>query len=350
MRSGAKQPNIAVTNKRMRSFGLISSRRLGSVVRPGFLVLQGGTEKSFRPRVVTVFKRERDPQISLTHTTQTSHADLNISPTINFNYQQLVRTFTNHFPLFFSNRSTQTSPTAITQNRLTERASHAHAEKRAYFFDSKSVERQLTTGNRSYFILPRSHITSNFAFRPGQDKEGVSPLQRALPAHFSVVNSRSQFLTQSFASGNTIDQQFKSSRFSQQLNRSQFLTVLNLGRNSTEPNDTSAPALSATHSSTTFTTKPLAAISLSLTLPKLQQANQLQQRVMQFFSGPNLTYAKAQQQSSDNIVAALRDLRKSEPEPRQVPFPQIPSIEQLTNQVRTQLERELRIERERRGL
>jgi hypothetical protein len=50
------------------------------------------------------------------------------------------------------------------------------------------------------------------------------------------------------------------------------------------------------------------------------------------------------------VVNALRDLRTSQSETRPPAAPQLPSIEQLASQVSRQLERELRIERERRGL
>jgi hypothetical protein len=63
-----------------------------------------------------------------------------------------------------------------------------------------------------------------------------------------------------------------------------------------------------------------------------------------------LSYAKRESQQMHAVVNALRDLRPSQSETRAPAAPQLPSIEQLTSQVRRQLERELRIEKERRGL
>jgi hypothetical protein len=74
------------------------------------------------------------------------------------------------------------------------------------------------------------------------------------------------------------------------------------------------------------------------------------QRISQFVSAPELTHIKRQQAMSEEMINALRGLRMPQKESTPMPAPLMPSIEQLTNQVRTQLERELRIERERRGL
>lgn len=74
------------------------------------------------------------------------------------------------------------------------------------------------------------------------------------------------------------------------------------------------------------------------------------QRIAQFVNSPVLTYAKRESEISEKIVNALRDLRSSLSETKAVVAPQLPSIEHLTSQVRQQLERDLRIEKERRGL
>ena len=95
----------------------------------------------------------------------------------------------------------------------------------------------------------------------------------------------------------------------------------------------------------TFTT-----LTLNFAAPKASETELVQQRIAHFVSLPALTYANRQKEMSDNIVQALRELRTVEPEPKHVAVPVLPTIEQLTSQVKTQLERELRIERERRGL
>ena len=73
-------------------------------------------------------------------------------------------------------------------------------------------------------------------------------------------------------------------------------------------------------------------------------------RQVQYFGPPpDLTYAKNESPQFQQLVTALRDFRPAQNEIK-APAPQFPSIAQLTGQVRQELERELRIERERRGL
>ena len=73
-------------------------------------------------------------------------------------------------------------------------------------------------------------------------------------------------------------------------------------------------------------------------------------RQVQYFGPPtNLTYAKSESPQFQQLVTALRDFRPPQNEIK-APAPQFPSIAQLTSQVRHELERELKIERERRGL
>ena len=100
-----------------------------------------------------------------------------------------------------------------------------------------------------------------------------------------------------------------------------------------------------------FETNVFTTMALNFAAPKVSEMELVAQRISQFVSSPELTHIKRQQAVSEEMISALRGLRtpyvESKPAP---PTPVIPTIEQLTNQVRDQLERELRIERERRGL
>ncbi|HKG62329.1 MAG TPA: hypothetical protein VKB05_21390 [Pyrinomonadaceae bacterium] len=78
-------------------------------------------------------------------------------------------------------------------------------------------------------------------------------------------------------------------------------------------------------------------------------AETVARQVQYFGPPPDLTYAKNESPQFQQLVTALRDFRPAQNEIK-APAPQLPSIAQLTNQVRQELERELRIERERRGL
>ena len=98
------------------------------------------------------------------------------------------------------------------------------------------------------------------------------------------------------------------------------------------------------------TTNVFTTLSLNFASPKVSETELVQQQIARFVSSPELTYPKRQQAMSDGIVQALRSIKTPDLEPKQVAAPALPSIEQITNQVKTQLERELRIERERRGL
>ncbi|HYV10282.1 MAG TPA: hypothetical protein VE980_05180 [Pyrinomonadaceae bacterium] len=106
------------------------------------------------------------------------------------------------------------------------------------------------------------------------------------------------------------------------------------------------PADSETH----FGTNVFTTLALNFAAPKVSETELVAQRISQFVSAPELTHVKREQGMSDEMLKALRGLRTPYVEPKPVPMPAMPSIEQLTNQVRAQLERELRIERERRGL
>ena len=73
-------------------------------------------------------------------------------------------------------------------------------------------------------------------------------------------------------------------------------------------------------------------------------------RQIQYFGlSPDLSYAKADNSQLQGVVNALRDFRPSQSDAKTA-VSQLPSMAQLTSQVRQELERELRIERERRGL
>ena len=96
-------------------------------------------------------------------------------------------------------------------------------------------------------------------------------------------------------------------------------------------------------------TNVFTSLSRNFSSRKVSETELLHQQIARFASSPELTYAKRQKDMSDGIVQALRGLRMPEPEPKKVAAPVLPSIEQITSQVKTQLERELRIERERRG-
>ena len=98
------------------------------------------------------------------------------------------------------------------------------------------------------------------------------------------------------------------------------------------------------------TTNVFTTLSLNFASGKVSETELVQQQIARFVSSPELTHVKRQQGMSEGIVQALRALKTPEPEPKRVAAPALPSIEQITNQVKTQLERELRIERERRGL
>ena len=91
-------------------------------------------------------------------------------------------------------------------------------------------------------------------------------------------------------------------------------------------------------------------LALNFAAPKVSEVDLVAKRIAQFVSSPELTHIKRQQAVSEEMINALRGLRTPYVESKPAPVPVMPSIEQLTNHVRTQLERELRIERERRGL
>ena len=99
------------------------------------------------------------------------------------------------------------------------------------------------------------------------------------------------------------------------------------------------------YGSNVFTT-----LALDFAAPKIAETELVAKRISQLVSSPALTHIKRQPAVSEEMINALRGLRTPSVAPAPVTVPVMPSIEQLTNQVRTQLERDLRIERERRGL
>jgi hypothetical protein len=91
-------------------------------------------------------------------------------------------------------------------------------------------------------------------------------------------------------------------------------------------------------------------VAMDFANPKVANVESVNKRLAHFVSAPAMTYAKPKQDTSEGVLQALRDLRTSQPEQNTAVAPQWPSIQQLTNEVKTQLERDLRIEKERRGL
>ncbi len=87
-----------------------------------------------------------------------------------------------------------------------------------------------------------------------------------------------------------------------------------------------------------------------LVVPKSSDPETIGRQIQHFGPSPNLSYAKTEApQLQQQLVTALRDLRPAQTEIK-APTIELPSIAQLTAHVRQELERELRIERERRGL
>ena len=87
-----------------------------------------------------------------------------------------------------------------------------------------------------------------------------------------------------------------------------------------------------------------------LVVPKSSDPETISRQIQHFGPSPNLSYAKTEApQLQQQLVTALRDFRPTQTEIK-APAIELPSIAQLTAHVRQELERELRIERERRGL
>jgi len=96
--------------------------------------------------------------------------------------------------------------------------------------------------------------------------------------------------------------------------------------------------------------RSFASVIQKFAVSKSSSSSETIARQVQYFGAPpDLTYAKSESPQFQQLVTALRDFRPAQNEIK-APAPQLPSITQLTSQVRQELERELRIERERRGL
>jgi hypothetical protein len=96
--------------------------------------------------------------------------------------------------------------------------------------------------------------------------------------------------------------------------------------------------------------RSFASVIQKFAISKSSSSSEMIARQIQYFGAPpDLTYAKSESPQFQQLVTALRDFRPAQNESK-APAPQFPSIAQLTSQVRQELERELRIERERRGL
>ena len=96
--------------------------------------------------------------------------------------------------------------------------------------------------------------------------------------------------------------------------------------------------------------RSFASVVQKFVVSKSSSSSETMARQVQYFGPPpDLTYAKNESPQFQQLVTALRDFRPAQNETK-APAPQFPSIAQLTSQVRQELERELRIERERRGL
>ena len=96
--------------------------------------------------------------------------------------------------------------------------------------------------------------------------------------------------------------------------------------------------------------RSFASVIQKFAVSKSSSSSETMARQVQYFGAPpDLTYAKSESPQFQQLVTALRDFRPAQNESK-APAPQFPSIAQLTSQVRQELERELRIERERRGL
>src|SRR6185369_1567162 len=96
--------------------------------------------------------------------------------------------------------------------------------------------------------------------------------------------------------------------------------------------------------------RSFASVIQKFAVSKSSSSSETIARQVQYFGAPpDLTYAKSESPQFQQLVTALRDFRPAQNESK-APAPQFPSIAQLTSQVRQELERELRIERERRGL
>lgn len=95
----------------------------------------------------------------------------------------------------------------------------------------------------------------------------------------------------------------------------------------------------------------MTAIQLTFVAPKPSDSEAATRQVSRFTQSPPLYYARRGATQDRGLASALRDLQQSLGEIKAMPPPAIaPQIDHLTRQVYDQLQRELRIEKERRGL
>ncbi|HET9532616.1 MAG TPA: hypothetical protein VFQ92_19840 [Blastocatellia bacterium] len=91
-------------------------------------------------------------------------------------------------------------------------------------------------------------------------------------------------------------------------------------------------------------------LHLTFLAPKTANTEAPAQRSSRFGPAPPLFYARRDAGPARALASALHDFKKSLSEIKATPPAQLPQVDQLTRQVYDQLKRELRIEKERRGL
>jgi len=355
-----KPHNLAVTKRRVRTFPLLPNRTLFSgIVKPRFLVLTAvAQQRRFLPGVPQVFKKDRSPRSGLNEGVkqQIHRTEFNFSPTISLNFvtsprsfaeshfehSLLVNKFTSHFTLLVSQLNNDVN---VFKNAFGNYTGKANVERNQSEPRSATAFRYNTDAQRMLVARPSApgiaaERRPTFQFFTRQSKTiSTSPhnwnthlsSKNATSTHRIVQSNRHVFFIQAVSPG--LREHFKTQAFKAILNNSTATNRESLVRN-------------RIHSPTnTFTS-----IAVQLVLPKVAQTEHVERRIAQFLSRPEMTHLKSQQNSTENIVEVLRDLQKLRSQPSQIPTAQIPSIEQLTSHVRTQLQRELRIERERRGM
>jgi hypothetical protein len=354
-----KPHNLAVTKKRVRTFPLVTSRMLFSgIVRPRFLILSAAQESPVLLRAAQVFKKDRRAIRAFGKTVQQQQhhqAEFHFSPNIHlqfvtgprafkktdFGHHHLVNNFKSHFTLLVS--QLKDDLTVFTNNL------HQH-------FGNRGVG-QYQSEMRSATVL--RHTTQNQRL-PVARLQGPTK-STAQQEKLRLVTRQSKTISTSSHNWNTnlLNENVSPSNLAVQFNRFVLSKPLHVRTNEHFKRHVLRTILNSTtttsresqfHSWIHLPTNAFTSIALQLVLPKVSQTEQVENRIAQFLSRPEMTTIKQQQNSSENIVEVLRELKKLRSHPPPIPTPQLPSIEQLTSHVRTQLERELRIERERRGM
>jgi hypothetical protein len=90
-------------------------------------------------------------------------------------------------------------------------------------------------------------------------------------------------------------------------------------------------------------------VSRQFTVSRSSGPDAMARQIQYFGAPPNLSYVKRESPQLQQLVSTLKEARTAPTQVR-TPAPEFPSVAQLTTHVRQELERELRIERERRGL